>query len=516
MTKAPHSGATNRWRIPIAAASGLALAFAFPSADIGLLALVALVPLCWLWHDTGPRGGALLGFVAGLAFFGVHLSWTWYFGAIAIVPLVALQASFWAAAGGVIGALGRRGVRSPFLIAAVWVVFEAARTRWPLGGLAWGQTGVALHNFASARALASFGGVPLVSFAVVAVNGLLAELLRSLRASGRARILAVVGLVVVIGMTTIASTFRFVPRPNGTFRFALLQGNDKNRYLTADEIDANYLTRSHLRLAATLRGRYDLVVFPESALGTDPERDPGLRAELIRIARVHHTWIMANVVDEVSEPGRAFNANRLYSPDGQLVGTYAKRHLVPFGEFVPWRDSLSFIGALQQIPHDFTAGHRLGIETVAGHRIGSVICFESAFGPLMRENAAAGAEVIAVTTNNRSYRRSANSEQHIALSQMSAAAIGRPVLQAAISGITAVIDASGVVHQRSELFHNTVVDGSVTPTTGETPYVRFGDWVEWGSGLIVLGAFGALGALRARRRKLPAPRDSKESKSNGN
>ncbi len=510
MTKAPHSGATNRWRIPIAAASGLALALAFPSTDIGLLALVALVPLCWLWHDTGPGGGALLGFVAGLVFFGVHLSWTWYFGAVAIVPLVALQASFWAAAGATIGGLRRRGIRSPFVIAAVWVLFEAARTRWPLGGLAWGQTGVALHNIASARALASFGGVPLVSFAVVAVNGLLADLLRSVRSAGRARTLAVIGVAVIVGAAAAASMFRFVPRPNGTFRFALLQGNDKNRYLSADEIGANYLTRSHLRLATTLRGRYDLVVFPESALGTDPEQDPALRAELIRIARLHHSWIMANVVDEVTEPGRAFNANRLYSPDGRLVGTYAKRHLVPFGEFVPWRDSLSFIGALQQIPHDFTAGHRLGIESVAGHRIGSVICFESAFGPLMRENAAAGAEVITVTTNNRSYRRSANSEQHIALSQMSAAAVGRPVLHAAISGITAVIDASGVVHQTSELFHNTVVDGSVTPTTGDTPYVRFGDWVEWGSGLIVLGA---LAALITRRRKLTSAAPARGSKS---
>ncbi len=503
MTKAPHSGATNRWRIPIAAASGLALALAFPSTDIGLLALVALVPLCWLWHDTGPGGGALLGFVAGLVFFGIHLSWTWYFGAVAIVPLVALQASFWAAAGAVIGGLGRRGIRSPFVIAAVWVVLEAARTRWPLGGLAWGQTGVALHDFEAARALASFGGVPLVSFTVVAVNGLVAEVLRSIRSPGRTRTVAVVGVVVVLGLTATASAFRFVPRPNGTFRFALLQGNDKNRYLTAEEIGANYLTRSHLRLAATLRGRYDLVIFPESALGTDPERDPGLRAELIRIARVHRSWIMANVVDEVTEPGRAFNANRLYSPDGRLVGTYAKRHLVPFGEFVPWRGSLSFIGALQQIPHDFTAGHRLGIENVAGHRIGSVICFESAFGPLMRENVKAGAEIIAVTTNNRSYQRSANSEQHVALSQMSAAAVGRPVLHAAISGITAVIDANGMIHQRSELFRNAVVDGSVTPTTGETPYVRFGDWVEWGSGLIMLGA---LVALVARRRKLTPAR----------
>jgi apolipoprotein N-acyltransferase len=286
-------------------------------------------------------------------------------------------------------------------------------------------------------------------------------------------------LAAIVVSVAVATSTRFDPRPAGSLRFALLQGNDKNRYLTQAEIDGEYLTRSHLALAARLRGHYDLIVFPESSLNTDPEADPVLHRELTALSRRHGAYILANVVDASSEPGKEFNANRLYDPRGRLVGTYAKRHLVPFGEYVPWRDSLSFIGELQQIPHDFTPGRRIGIETVAGHRIGSVICFESAFGPLMRANAAAGAQLIVVTTNNRSYRRSANAAQHVALSQMSAAAIGRPVLHASISGITAVIDADGVVHRTTDLFRNTVVSGRVTPTTGETPYVRWGDWVEW-------------------------------------
>lgn len=505
MTKAPNRGATHRRSVLIALGSGLALALAFPGTDLGLLALVALVPLLWLWHDASPRRAAGLGFVAGLGFFGVHLSWTWYFGAVAIVPLVALQAAFWAAAGGVVAACARRGLRSPFLTAAIWVVFEALRTRWPLGGFAWGQVGVALHGFVPARALASWGGVPLATFGVVATNGLLADVIRGLRTgvqTGRRQLsLAIGGLIGVAVVSTAATIGRFEPHPTGHLRFALLQGNDKNRYLTQAELETDYLTRSHLALARQLRGRYDLVVFPESSLATDPEADPNLRAEITRIARQHHTAVLANAIDEQTEPGKAFNANRLYAPDGRLVGTYAKRHLVPFGEFVPWRDSLSFISALQQIPHDFTAGHRLGIETVAGHTIGSVICFESAFGPLMRENAAAGAELIVVTTNNRSYRRSANTEQHLALSQMSAAAIGRPVLHASISGITAVIDADGVVHQTTELFKNTVVTGTVTTVSGRTPYVRFGDWVEWGSSAALVAAL-ALGLIR--RRRIPA------------
>jgi apolipoprotein N-acyltransferase len=482
----------------VALGSGLLLALALPGPDLGPLALVALVPLFWSWDGASPGRGAWLGFVTGLGFFAFHLSWTWYFGAIAIVPLVAAEAAYWAGAGALIAWLGRRGIRGPWWTAAVWVLAEAVRFRWPLGGLSWGSAGVALHDLDPGRALASWGGVPLATFVVVLVNGALADAIVSAR-----RRRALVTLGVTAAVVALATVTRFEPRRTGSLRFAMLQGNDKNRYLTDQEIASQALTRSHLALADRLRGHYDLIVFPESSLQSDPETDPVLRRELADIGRRHGSWILANVIDDVSESGKSFNANRLYDPRGRLVGTYAKRHLVPFGEYVPWRDSLSFIGELQQVPHDFDPGTRLGVETVAGHRIGSVICFESAFGPLMRANAAAGAEVIVVTTNNRSYRRSANAAQHVALTQMSAAAIGRPVLHSSISGITAVIDADGDVHRTTDLFRNEVVSGTVTTVTGDTPYVRFGEWVEWGSGLAV--AAGVIVALvRGRRRSDPA------------
>ena len=86
-----------------------------------------------------------------------------------------------------------------------------------------------------------------------------------------------------------------------------------------------------------------------------------------------------------------------------------------------------------------------------------MICFESAFGYEIRPLVRDGAEVIVVSTNNRSYRRSANSAQHVAIGQMRAAETGRPVVQAAISGISALIDASGREQAETELFERTVL-----------------------------------------------------------
>ena len=137
-----------------------------------------------------------------------------------------------------------------------------------------------------------------------------------------------------------------------------------------------------------------------------------------------------------------------------------------------------------------------------------MICFESAFAPLVRDYVRDGAEALVVTTNNRSYRRSGLSAQHVALSQMRAAETGRPVLHASVSGITGVVDQYGDLHDTSELFVNKVTTGTVATTTGETMYVRFGDWVVAFAGIaLVVLAFVGERRLRARDAR-PLPVDS--------
>ena len=158
------------------------LAASFPPFDLDLLALVAPIPLLWAWRGATPRRAALYGFVFGLAFFGLLLEWSRYFGAVAIAPLVIAEAAYLAAAGALVAGFERRGMRSPALVAAVWVVVETVRGRWPLGGLPWGELGVALHDFDWARALASFGGVALVSFLIICFDELLLDGFFALRA----------------------------------------------------------------------------------------------------------------------------------------------------------------------------------------------------------------------------------------------------------------------------------------------------------------------------------------------
>jgi apolipoprotein N-acyltransferase len=399
---------------------------------------------------------------------------------------VCALAAYWALAGALIGWLARWGFRSPWLTAAVWVLADAVVARFPLQGFSWGEAGYALHDIPIARDIASVGGLALITYAIVATNALLADAVRP-RVSSRALLRAGAGLLAIALLTGVIVVARPQPKPAGTFRVALIQGNDKDRELTPAEEDDRYLPRSHFALAQRVQDPVDLIVFPESSMDEDPRLDRFLSRPLTRLAIEHRAWVLANAVADAPD-GRALNLNVLYGPDGKLDGTYAKRHLVPYGERVPFRSFLEGkIGELSRIPRDFAPGKKPGLFDVAGFKVATVICFESAFGYQIRPLVRDGAEVIIVSTNNRSYRRSANSAQHVAIGQIRAAETGRPVVQAAISGISALIDASGREHAHTELFERTVLQGSIEATRGTTLYVRFGDWVVWASLLALAG-----------------------------
>ena len=462
--------------------------------------------MLWTWRDARPRHAALYGFAWGVGCYALTVVWIRYFGIVAFIALVVAMAAMLAVAGAIVAALAERGVRSPLLTAAAWVLMEALQGRWPFGGFPWADVGVALHGVGAARALAGVGGVLLVSYVVVAVAGFLLDGLLALRAPegrGRALVLAAGGLVGLLVLTAVVRVTRFEPTPTGELHLAILQGDDE--LLSLAEQQVQLLTDDHLELADRLEGDYDLIVFPESSLDTDPELDAQLRHDLTEIAVAHDAALLVNArvpVDRSrpSESEELYNTNLLYEPDGALQGEYRKQHLVPFGEYVPLRGLLGGLDALRQVPLDFAPGDETVVFDVKGASVGSVVCFESAFGPLVADFVRDGAEAIVVSTNNRSYRRSANSEQHLALSRMRAAETGRPIVQASVSGISAVVDPDGTVRDRTELFEKAVVDTTIVTTTGDTLYVRFGDWVVWGSALAIVVAT----LVAIRRPRVPA------------
>lgn len=447
--------------------------------------------------------GAACGALAGIAFFGVLVSWSWYFGAVAFLPFVLFLSGWWALAGAVVGWLDGRGLAPAPVVASVWVLAEAGRSRVPFGGFSWGEVGYAFHDLTPGRSLAAWGGVALVSLAAVSVDGFVADALSSKSvAGGRRR--ALVGLAAIGAAVLAAQVLLPAATTTGSLRVALVQGNDKDRELTPEELASRYLPTNHLRLAESIRKPVDLVVLPESVLDADPRTDTFLDEALTALAARTDAVVLAGGNTD-APGGRIYNTTFMYTAQGRAPLVYRKRHLVPFGEYVPWREALSFIEELQQIPRDFAPGQRatrfpVPATGIRGDRheveVGALICFDSAFGPLARGYARQGAEAIVVSTNNRSYRHSANSAQHLALSQWRAAETGRPVLHAGISGLSGIIDSRGDLLARTSLFEPTVLTGEVNATTGRTPYVAVGEWAVLLAAVLVLGASGR--ALRRR------------------
>ena len=487
----------------IAALSGLALSLAFPPIGAWPVALVAPAPLFWLVARARPRRGLVLGLAFGFAFFGVTLAWISLFGKAAWLALTLLSALWVAAFGALAPGVVREGrpMLSAFGLAGLWTAVDFARGAWPLGGFTWGSLGVSQVDNRITLRLASLGGVWLVTFAVAAGAALLGSVLGERGASVGRRARFVVLAAAILGAPAL------IPFPSAKGEpvnvAATVVDVRPYRSLSGEEEDravATEVLRVHRELAEGPLP--DLVVWGESAL--DPgATTPEFLNEVRRTVAAVGVPVVAGSIQPGEGPGELRNTVLAFDRAGSEVGRYEKTHLVPFGEYVPFRRWLDWFSALDRIPYDLTPGEGLHTLQVPGlPPFGTPVCFENAFAALDWEMVRRGAGFLLVVTNNASYERTAASEQHVQMSRMRAVESGRWVVHAGITGISAFVDPSGRVTASRGLFDTGIVRDTIRSSQVRTPYVRFGDWAAWGSMLLAAGLFLT---PRPRRRDRPAP-----------
>ena len=459
---------------------------AFPPAAIWPIAFVAMVPFLWVLRGATPWRRVLLGFGFGLAFFGATLYWILPFGELAWSALIVMSASFTAVFALLSRAVARPGrpMMSAFGVAALWTVMESLRDLIPFGGFSWGALGVTQVDNRVLLRLASITGVWGVSFVLVAVNALVVEACAGGGVARRRGARALLAVALVVAPVAIA----FPVATGRAIDVAAIQVDVHTaRGLPPAEEDvavARLNIAEHETLAADPP---DLAVWGESAV------DPGATApqvfDQVRrvVAEVGAPTLMGSI-----QPGPQGLQNQVLALDGrgEIVGRYAKSHLVPFGEYVPWRGQLGWISALRQIPYDLVPGTDVAPLHLPGlPPVGTPICFENAFPGIERELVLRGAGFLTVLTNNASYERTALSRQHVQLSQMRAVEDGRWVVHAAVSGISAFVDPSGTVVAQAGLFQPAILRHTIRSSDTRTWYVRLGDWVPRLSALFVLALF---------------------------
>jgi apolipoprotein N-acyltransferase len=525
-----------------AAAAGGLLVAAFPPYGIWPLAIVSVAAFSLVTRGVRARRGAWVGLVFGLAFFVPLLSWTGiYVGPAPWLLLAAAQAAFMAALGAGL-AVSARLPGWPLWGAALWVAQEAARDRGPFGGFPWGRLAFAQAESPLAW-LSAYGGAPLVTFAVALAGTLLAALALALAgdiatrrgapapepaaseaagttasreragdARGRRRVRAagpaVAGLVALVAVTGAAvAAGDWQTTQTSPYTVAVVQGNVPRLGLDFNA-QREAVLRNHVKatlaLAADARaGRVakpDLVLWPENASDIDPMRNPDAYALIDGAAKAVGVPILVGTLADGPDPATTIrNIAYVWDPRTGPGETYVKRHPVPFAEYIPFRSVARLVSKdVDRVQRDFVSGDRPGNLTVGPARIGDVICFEVAYDNLI-DDVAHDSEMLVVQTNNATFGRSNETWQQLAMGRLRAIEHGRPVLVAATSGVSAVIDPDGHLQARSDVFTADVLVRVVSGRTGDTLAGRVGAGPEWA--VVAIGLAGLVLAAVARRRR---------------
>ena len=489
-------------RIVAASAGGVVVALAFPPVGWWPLAPLGVALITLALYRRRTRTGMLLGLLAGLGLFVSLLPWVRVFGIDAWIALSVIQALFIAALGGAL-ALVTRLPGWPVWSAALWVGEEALRGRVPFGGFPWGRLAFSQPN-SPFTPFAALGGAPLTTFVIALTAGILAWILLTGRHRWRS---GAAGLITVV-LVPVAGLAVPTPKDGGdrTVTAAAVQGNvprtGLDAYTQPGVVVSNHVAQTH-RLArlveAGKRPRPDLVIWPESSSAIDPYRNPGVYAAISGAVRHIGVPVLVGTTVLLPDGEHLHNRGIVWDPQTGPGDYYAKRHLVPLGEYIPFRDLLlPYFSRLEQVGPDKAPGHRSGALRLGPAVVGDIICYEVAYDGLIRDVVRDGAQLLVVQTNNANFTNTVQPEQQLAISRLRAVEHGRALVVAATSGISAIIAPDGSVQQISQKHTPALLVGDVPLRNSRTLADILGVWPEMV--LVLIGA-GAVVVAAAHSRK---------------
>lgn len=493
-------------RTLLAGVGGYLVYLSFPPRPLWFLAPVGVALVVAVLRGRTARAGFGLGYAAGLGFLLPLLPWVGVY--VGPVPWLALCAAE-AVAFGLFGAVAARVSRlpaGPLWVAAAWVLAEAVRARVPFGGFPWGRLAFGQPD-GRLLPLASVAGAPGLSFAVALTGAGLAWLVLEVRAGRRTAAVGALGALVGPLVLAVLLPSSSAAADAETRTVAVVQGNVPRLGLDFAAQRAavlnNHVERTTELAADVAAGREpapDVVLWPENASDVDPLRDPEAAAAITRAARAVGVPIVLGAVLR-NDDGTTTNTVIVWDPETGPGQEHDKRTLVPFGEYLPYRDFFSVFSSYADQAGSFVPGDGNGVLTAAGVRLAVATCYEVIFDDLVRESVVDGARLIITPTNNATFGRTEMTYQQLAASRVRAVEHDRAVLVPATSGVSAVIAPDGSVTQETEFFTADALVAEVELRSTTTLATRLGAAPELAlSALAVVG----LGAVLLRDRRSPA------------
>lgn len=461
----------------------------------------------WFWLlNLRPRNAAALGFAYGIGKFGVGVSWVYvsmrlYGGAS--VPLGAFLVLLFVAGLSVFTLLqgwlysrvagGRGGLADAALFVAVWVLFEWLLT-WFLTGFPWLYPGYA-HLDTLLVHVIPVGGVSLASLGIVATSVFLVAALKSSPGHSRRGRVAALLLAAAPWLAGLALVPMEWVRPASSHKAALVQGNvDQSIKWQAE--NRMPIVRRYLDLTEPYWG-HDLIVWPEAAITLFEHQAGDVLKALDERGERTGTTVLFGIPTAERIPGGDWFVYNSALAAGVGSGRYTKRRLVPFGDYVPFEGLLRGLIGFFDLPMSaFRPGPwELGTLDAGVGRAAVGICYEIAYGELMRASAAQ-ADLLVTITNDTWFGASIGPLQHAQIARALAVENGRWLLRGTNNGVTAIVDHRGRMVSALPQFERDVLAGEFRIMEGQTPYNRYGD--AWLVGLCFAGL--VLGLLKAQAR----------------
>jgi apolipoprotein N-acyltransferase len=506
----------NRAWLLVLLSAGLQI-LVFPLPDLYLLGWVAIAPLLVALLRARPpetlqiRAGIkllpakplqafLLAYACGILWYAGTCYWIYsvmrQYGGVntpAALGILILFCMYMAIYHGVFGLLisllagSTHFSRRALLLSPVaWVAVELARTR--ITGFPWDLLGISQVDNIPLTRIATVTGVYGLSFEIMVVNAAFAAAFLQ-REKRKQLLLAALGAVVVL------QSGRLIPAPaipadrTATLVQAnvpILEGSDWTKEYF------NSTLRDLSRVSFTQNSSH-LVVWPESPAPFYTS-DPFFRDAVSNLARQANTWVLSGSIGirntQMSPAGATeiYNSGALVSPAGEWTSRYDKTHLVPFGEYVPFKRIFAFAGGLTKEVGDFSAGTSRAPLDAGGTRLGVFICYESIFPDEVRQSANQGAQVFVNISNDGWYGDSGAYAQHLKQARMRAVENARWLLRDTNTGVTASIDPYGRIIASVPRKVRTALVAPYALSNETTSYTRHGDWFAFACAIICVVA----------------------------
>ena len=499
-------------RTVLAGLAGVALSLSAPPVGFFWVLPFCVAAYVLLTVDLTPRRAWVPGLAFGVGYCYVLMWWMRAVDVYAWLALAGLEALFYGLLGAAVPLL-RRLPAWPVWVAVAWSAMEVLRSGWPFSGMPWGRLAFSVVDTPVAPSLAYFGatGVSLL----LALSG---TLLAALVMRDTRRLVAGVGLVATAAVLLVPALRPWDPTPDGTLRVASVQGDvpgDGTEVLA----DFRQVTDNHVRatveladeVAAGERELPDFVLWPENSTAVDPFADAQTRTGIeTAVAAIGVPILVGAMVD--AGPDHVMNQGVVWDPVLGGGDRYTKRHPVPFGEYIPWRNVFGdSFGKLDMIPRDMLSGTREEPLRVGGALVADAICFDVAYDDGLYDQVTHGAQMVVVQTSNAMFIHTSQIEQQLEISRVRAIELGRSLAIASVNGRTAIIGPDGAILAAADPRTTTVLDTAVTLDSSITPGTRVGHWVGRLSGpLTVLAVAVALLVYRRGRRTTGAQEDVPE------